>query len=178
MANNWKTLHGEPIPDIYHTIRDEVEKADENGWTIFAYVGTDGQDIGSKFTRFVQCIAIRRFDSVGVGKGGRVFYIRHMESRYWDMSTKLLREAELSINLAQKISPLFDELGVPFEVHADVNSYCGNDQQNKSNKIHDAVKGWVTGLGYKCKTKPYSFVATHAADRLTRSVKYRRNKNG
>lgn len=174
MANTWKTLDGVVISDIHDMLRSEIKKSNDNEWVSFAYVGTDGQDLSSRFTSFVQCIAIHRCDMDGIGKGGRVFYVRHTEKRYWDINSRLLREAELSIQLAQNISHIFKELHVPFEVHADVNSYAGDKNQNKSNQVHDVVKGWIAGLGFKCKTKPEAFVASIAADRHTRSVRHKK----
>jgi len=73
----WKTLEGVPVEDIYDAIRNDVESF--NG-TFFAYIGTDSQTIPSKgITVFVQCVAIHKCDENGIGKGGRVYYIKFPE---------------------------------------------------------------------------------------------------
>lgn len=168
---DWKTLEGKPINDIYEAIRDENKLASDSGGIVIAYVGTDGQNINNKWTSFVQCVALHRFDDCGCGKGGRVFYIRHLEKRYHNRAQRLLREAEISIKLGQKLEPIFNELGIPFEVHADVNSFAGNNNENKSNEVHDAVKGWIESMGWTCRTKPQAFVASIVADRHTRGIR-------
>lgn len=169
--NGWKTLAGADIENVQREIRNEYEKSIERDGHIFAYVGTDGQNIGTKATSFVQCVALHIFDDTGIGKGGRVYYIRHMEDPYKSMQQKLLREVELSINLAQKMEPLFDELGIPFEVHLDVNSDPGKYGQNKSNVVHDASQGWGESYGFTVKTKPDAFVASIVADYHVRGVR-------
>lgn len=173
--SDWKTLEGDHVESIYDEITKEVNSTDTNGGVVFAYIGCDGQNLGKSHTSFVQCVALHKFDASGIGKGGRVYYIRHLEKRYFNRQQRLLREAEISVNLAQKLEPLFTELDVPFEVHADVNSVPGKNKENKSNEVHDAVKGWIESMGWVCRTKPQAFVASIVADRHTRSVKCRKN---
>ena len=173
---SWKTLEGAHIEDIYSAIREENEKAVESGGAVIAYIGVDGQNLGSRGTSFVQCVAIHHYDDCATGKGGRVFYVRHIERRYNNRQQRLLREAELAIKLGQKMEPLFSELDIPFEVHADVNSYAGINNKNKSHEVHDAVKGWIESMGWVCKTKPEAFVASIVADRHTRGVKAKKNR--
>jgi len=172
----WKTLEGTPIEDVYEAIRTENQLALDSGGLLIAYVGTDGQNLGGRGTSFVQCVALHRYDDCASGKGGRVFYIRFVERRHENRAKRLLREAELSINLTQKLEPLFTELEIPFEVHADVNSYAGKNNENKSHEVHDAIKGWVESMGWICKTKPDAFVASIVADRHTRGIKIKKKK--
>lgn len=171
--SDWKTLEGSPVHDIYEAIKDEHATITSSGGVLIAYIGTDGQNLGNKGTSFVQCVALHhfhRYDENTIGKGGRVFYLRHVEKRYQVRSKRLLREAELSINLAQKLEPIFTELDIPFEVHADVNSYAGKRNENKSHEVHDVVKGWIESMGWTCKTKPDAFVASIVADKHTRGI--------
>ena len=143
---------------------------------LVAYVGSDGQNLGTRGTSFVQCVALHRYDDCATGKGGRVFYIRHVERHYTDRSSRLMREVEISINLTEKLAPLFEELDIPFEVHVDVNSVPGPNGENKSYTVHDAAKGWVESHGWVCKTKPDAFVASIIADRHTRGTKPKRGR--
>jgi len=165
---NWKTLEGKHIESIYDVVRETCELAIKNNGHVFAYVGTDSQNLGMKFTSFVQCVALHIFDDTGSGKGGRVFYVKHMETRYKQMNKRLLREVEISIKLAQKLEPMFNDLNVEFEIHADVNSFAGFNNENKSNEVHDTVKGWVEGVGMVCKTKPLACISSIVADKVVR----------
>ena len=170
--SGWRTLEGVPIADIYDAICAENKKVtDENGMLI-AYVGCDGQNIGRDYTSFVQCVALHNIKDTGRGAGGRVFFIRHLEKRYFERNRRLLREAEIAINLTQKLQPLLDELGIVFEVHADVNS----NPAYESNSVHDAIAGWIQSMGWECKTKPDAFVASIVADRHTRGCRFRKKK--
>jgi predicted RNase H-related nuclease YkuK (DUF458 family) len=173
MSTQWKTLDGARIESIYDQLRETFQEAYDNDEDCMVYVGTDSQNM-SRNTSFVQVVAVHIFRSTGTGSGGRVFYVRHLERRYTNRRERLLREAELSINLAQKINPVCEEYGIDFEVHADVHSSPGANGENKSYEVHDAVKGWIQGLGYECVTKPGAFVASIVADRHTRGVRSHR----
>lgn len=173
---DWKTLEGDEVEDIQLAIRKENQLALDSGGVIIAYIGTDGQNLGNRGTSFVQCVALHRYDDCASGKGGRVFYIRHIEKRYENRQQRLLREAEISIKLAQSLEPLFSELDIPFEVHADVNSYAGDRKQNKSHEVHDVVHGWISSMGWVCKTKPDAFVASIVADRHTRGTRPKKGR--
>jgi predicted RNase H-related nuclease YkuK (DUF458 family) len=173
---DWRTLEGDPVDDLYEAIRVENKLANDSGGMLMAYIGCDGQNLGTRGTSFVQCVALHRYDDCATGKGGRVFYIRFIERRYTNRQKRLLREAELAINLALTLKPLLQESNIPFEVHFDVNSYVGDHGENLSNDVHDVVKGWGESLGLPCKTKPEAFVASIVADRHTRGVRPKGNK--
>ena len=166
----WKTLTGEKIDSIYAWLEDTFRDAYDQNYDCMVYVGTDSQNVAAN-TSFVQVVAVHIIRDDGRGDGGRVFYVKHMERRYTSRPERLLREAELSINLAQKINPVCDEWGINFEVHADVHSDPGVNNQNKSHEVHDAVKGYVEGMGFVCKTKPEAWVASIVADYHVRGVR-------
>lgn len=166
--SDWHTLNGDDIPDVFEAIRDENKAVSDAGGMILAYIGTDSQNLGPKGTSFVQCVALHKYDDCMAGKGGRVFYIKFIERKHTSRNVRLLREAELSINLAQKLQPLFDELKIPFEVHLDINSYAGKNGENLSNEVHDRAKGWVESVGFLCRTKPSAFAASIISDRMVK----------
>lgn len=172
MSNGWRTLEGIPIDDIYVAIREEANRVESEGGDLVAYIGTDGQNIGREFTSFVQVVALHNIRESGSGGGGRVFFVRHLERGSRQRTDRLLREADLSIKLAQKMAPLFEELDIVFEVHADVNS----NPKWASHSVHDTVKGWIQSMGFECKTKPHAFVASIVADKHTRKVKFSKNR--
>lgn len=173
---SWRTLEGDEISDVYQALETEILDAYDHGDDIVAYVGTDSQNLGKKFTSFVQCIALHRIRETGTGAGGRVFFVRHLESRYVNRNKRLLREAELSIKLTQKIEPILTKHKVSFEVHADVNSDPGLNNENKSYEVCDTIFGWITGMGWVCKVKPAAWCASLVADKHTRGLSYNRRK--
>lgn len=179
--SKWKTLNGAKIESVYDKLEETFKYAYDNNYDCVVYIGCDSQNIGTK-TSFVQVVAVHIIRDSGRGDGGRVFYVRHVEKRYESRRNRLLREAELSIKLAQKINPVCEKWGINFEVHADVNSDPGINNENKSYEVHDAYLGWVRGMGYKCKSKPDAWVASIVADRHVRGFREprkikRRSKN-
>ena len=177
---SWQTLENEPIIDVYDAIIDENQKISEAGGQLYAYIGTDGQNLGNRGTSFVQCIVLHIVNESGIGKGARCFYIRFVERRHNVRFTRLLREAEVTIKLMNKVTPLFDELDIPWEVHVDINS----NPRWGSYEAYKVCKGWFEGLGVNAVFKPHAWVASIVADRHTRGTKpkagrpFGKRKNG
>jgi predicted RNase H-related nuclease YkuK (DUF458 family) len=169
---DWQTLENSPIENIHEAIRDHKDAADARGGQLVAYFGTDGQNLGRKATSFVQCVVLHMINDQDIGNGARVFYIRHTERRYGVRFTRLMREAEITIKLMNKVSPLFDELGIPWEVHVDINS----NPRWASYEAYKACKGWFEGFGVKAVFKPNAWVASIVADRHTRGVKPKKGR--
>jgi hypothetical protein len=171
--NHWHTLEGNSISSIYDFIEKEIEeKINQNCKTIL-YIGTDSQNIRDKWTSFVQVVCLHFIDKgTGIGIGGRVAYIRHVEALHTSNLRRLIREAEISINLAKSLEPIISKFDLDFEVHADVNS----DPKYESHAAYSTVYGWITSLGYNCVPKPGSWVASIVADRHTRKFSRKERK--
>lgn len=169
---SWRTLEGVPIENVFDAVEEEFKKAFAENNELRVYIGADSQNIGKWKTSFVQCIAIHFISPAGTGFGGRVFFVKHMEKRYQTLSSRLLRETELSINLAQKLEPVCEAWGLELEVHADVHS----DPAFKSHAVYNQVKGWIKGMGFKFVGKPNAFVASIVADRHTKGYRYHKDK--
>ena len=74
-----------------------------------------------------------------------------------DLWTRLWRETELSIDIAESIKK---SLNVIPEIDLDYNE----NENFKSNKLVNASKGLANSLGYKVNIKPHIQIATRAAD--------------
>ena len=133
--------------DIYEAIRNENTVASESNGLLVAYIGVDGQNLGQRGTSFVQCVALHKYDDCASGKGGRVFYVRHVERRYKSRNQRLLREAELAVKLAQKLEPLFTELEKPTTAAVILNlRQRGELSQNKIEGLTYFIAAAVPGL--------------------------------
>jgi len=154
----WRTLKGEVVEDVL----GEVLKATVGGQRI-VHVGCDSQQHGLH-TDFVTVIAL-----IKPGKGGRVFWTKERVPRFEVLRTRLLREVELSVNIAFKLSEILSE-DVELNVHVDVNP----DIKYKSAKFMKELVGYVQGCGFKALTKPNSFVAMHVCDHI---VKFKNNRD-
>ncbi len=74
-----------------------------------------------------------------------------------DMWSRLWKEAELSIEVAEWLSKQ-----IPLKIEIDMD-YNG-DESFQSHKLVSATKGWANSLGYKVNIKPNRQIATRAAD--------------
>ena len=142
----FKNIKGDKLDPVQHTI--EVLK---NYPYAEIHIGTDSQNINKK-THYTTVIAYR------LGTRG-VHYIFNKSNRklITDMWTRLWKEAELSIDVAEWLT---QKITLKVEIDMDYNS----DESFKSHKLISAAQGWANSLGYKVNIKPNNQIATRAAD--------------
>lgn len=153
----WRKLDGTRIK---HSIEDEVRKVivreKEAGYQLKVCIGTDSQVKGRE-TEFATVIVFIR-----KGRGG--FMYIHNETTTMKMSIKqrMLTEVAKSIELAYSLCNLFTLYGVDMEVHADINT-------NPAFKSNDALKeamGYILGMGFAFRAKPYAFASSSCANKI------------
>ena len=142
----FKNIKGERIDPVEHTL-----KIIRDYPTVKIHIGSDSQNIGKK-TKYATVIAYR-YGSRGV----HYILSRKNELLIKDMWTRLWKEAEMSIDIAQWLT---HQVSVRVEIDMDYNS----DENFKSSKLISATKGWANSLGYKVNVKPNNQIATKAAD--------------
>ncbi|MGB0509170.1 MAG: ribonuclease H-like YkuK family protein, partial [Schleiferiaceae bacterium] len=94
------------------------------------------------------------------GKGVHYILTKKREPIISDMITRLFKEAEDSIKVAEYLK----ENGVyqPITIDVDYNE----NEEHRSHKLIPMVKGWILGLGYQMNTKQNIQVASVAADHM------------
>ena len=142
----FKNIKGERIDPVEHTL-----KIIRDYPTVKIHIGSDSQNIGKK-TKYATVIAYR-YGSRGV----HYILSKKTELLIKDMWTRLWKEAEMSIDVAQWLT---HQVSVRVEIDMDYNS----DENFKSSKLISATKGWANSLGYKVNVKPNNQIATKAAD--------------
>lgn len=142
----FKNIHGYRLDPIKHTLNILKEYP-----YVQIHIGSDSQNIG-KSTKYATVIAYR-FGSRGV----HYILSKKDEILIKDMWTRLWKEAEMSIDVAEWLTR---QVSVKVEIDMDYNS----DENFKSNKLISATKGWANSLGYKVNVKPDNQIATKAAD--------------
>ena len=142
----FKNIKGERIDPVEHTL-----KIIRDYPTVKIHIGSDSQNIGKK-TKYATVIAYR-YGSRGV----HYILSKKTELLIKDMWTRLWKEAEMSIDIAQWLT---HQVSVKVEIDMDYNS----DENFKSSKLISATKGWANSLGYKVNVKPNNQIATKAAD--------------
>lgn len=93
-------------------------------------------------------------------KGGHVLYAKQRIPRIRDRWSRLWREVELSVALANELQ----EKGFPKAQFIDLD--LNPDPRYKSNDVVRAAVGLVESMGYKARTKPFSLCASYAADKV------------
>ncbi len=158
MKDCWKTGKREFIStkDMFQ-ILETVSKS--KGHKII--VGTDSVKLGYNFI-FTSAICVLNTEFYD----RRYFYIREKikDDIYLDLSRRLLKETEDSIEIALDIKNKFNAANI--EIHADVNE----SSKHLSSRYKNMIKGYISGCGFKVKTKPQSFVASSIADLHTRKT--------
>jgi uncharacterized protein len=154
---HWRKLDG---TQIKRSIEDEVRavlvREKEMGHELKVCIGTDSQ-VKGKETEFATVIVFIR-----KGKGG--FMYIHNETTRQKMSIKqrMLTEVSKSIEIAYALCRLFTIYNVDMEVHADINT-------NPNFKSNDALKeamGYIMGMGFVFKAKPYAFASSSCANKV------------
>jgi predicted RNase H-related nuclease YkuK (DUF458 family) len=142
----FKDIRGNIIDPIDHT-REILKK---NPF-VEVHVGTDSQSLAKK-TQYITVIAYK------YGNRG-VHYIlkKNGVPQIKDLWTRLWRETELSIDIAETIKK---SLNIIPQIDLDYNE----NENFKSNKLVNASKGLANSLGYKVNIKPHIQIATRAAD--------------
>jgi len=142
----FKNIKGERIDPVEHTLKILRDYP-----TVKIHIGSDSQNIGKK-KKYATVIAYR-YGSRGV----HYILSKKTELLIKDMWTRLWKEAEMSIDIAQWLT---HQVSVRVEIDMDYNS----DENFKSSKLISATKGWANSLGYKVNVKPNNQIATKAAD--------------
>ena len=81
---------------------------------------------------------------------------------YKNLKIKITEEVNLSVQAAQKV--LECAPGTDVEVHVDI----GTNKENKTRSMMNVVSGWVSGMGFGLKVKPYSWASSSIADNHTK----------
>lgn len=122
------------------------------------FIGCDSQTRG-QFTHYAIVIVLYT-----EGKGGKVIYAREKFPVIKDNFTKLWKEMEYSLQLADDLHAVGIQKSL-LTIDLDYNE----DKKYFSNRVLVAALGWATGLGYACRQKPYAASASHVADMIVKS---------
>jgi predicted RNase H-related nuclease YkuK (DUF458 family) len=144
---------------IKREIRDEIRAAlvreKEAGHALKVCIGTDSQVKGLA-TEFATVIVVIR-----KGKGGFMYILPESTRMKMSIKERMLREVAKSIEVAYSLSRLFTLYDVDMEVHADINTNPGF----KSNDALKEAMGYIMGMGFAFKAKPYAFASSSCANK-------------
>lgn len=126
-------------------------------------IGSDSQARrvnGKEFIDFVTALIVHR-----AGHGARYFWRKEKIQKKPILRDKIYTETQMSLSAAQELTPRLREkissAKFDFEIHIDVGPMGPTRDMIKE------VVGMVQGYGFKAKTKPDSWGASHVADKHT-----------
>lgn len=132
---------------------------------VYIIIGTDSQNFSD--TKMVSVIAV-----VAEGHGGIFFYEISHVNLIRNVSVKLQTETAASLTLAQRLVDRLEQdvkyevllMNCPLSIHVD----AGNSDKGKTKMLIPELVGWIKASGYEVKVKPYSFVASSIADKISK----------
>jgi len=165
----FKKIDGTRIDNVEKYVKD-WSKDNPYGKVI---IGCDSQMQGRRI-KYSIAIVMHHIDKWGGGHGAHVIFADVWEKRIAkspveEMPTKLWREAEYLLAVAQIVDGSDEMFKKRITLHLDYNSEAetGN-HANLSNRLFSSGLGYLTSLGYYTEGKPYAYVATHTADAFCR----------
>ena len=129
-------------------------------------VGTDSQNHSN--TKMVEVIAVHR-----KGRGGIYFYNIEYVPLITNLRQKINEETSRSLTVANALLDaleipllergyLIEGLNVTFQIHCDIGIH------GKTQTLIKEITKWVTGQGYCCLIKPYSYAASGIANKYSK----------
>jgi predicted RNase H-related nuclease YkuK (DUF458 family) len=151
---SWNT--GTGVLKTFDQILEEAKEHHLKSGTV--YIGTDS------FFRKDQCIFSNAICLYGADdqQGGRYFFkrIKFSKKQFPNLSIRMIKEAEQTINLAQQISENIPD--IKLELHLDISN---TEKGEGTSYLANMLIGYVKGSGFECKIKPDAFAAATIADK-------------
>lgn len=153
----WKKYSGKEIScalsdELDKTLEEELNK----GFHLKVCVGTDSQ-VYSDNVEFATVIVV-----VVEGNGAFMFVNKSVEKNYFSLRDRMIHEVAKSIDTAQMIRQVCEKHHIELEVHADINA----DPKHNSNIAYNEAMGYIKGMGFIFKSKPFAFASSSCANRL------------
>ena len=154
---SWKTYNGNPInapleKAVEETLVEEIAKGNE----MKICIGTDSQ-VKSQVTEFATVIVFVRKKC-----GGFMFVNKFKEIRKMGLKERMILEVSKSVETAYSLSSIINKYQIELEIHADINT----DPNFPSYQALKETMGYIMGMGYTFKAKPYAFASSQCADKL------------
>lgn len=156
-VNKWRNFSGkvfnEPITKL---VENAIIKEQESGHRLKIYVGSDSQVYKTHVNYGTVIVILRK------GKGGFMFIQNEKGTTKIGIKERMLREVALSVETAYLICDLLEKYNIELEVHADINT----DSRFESNVALKEAMGYILGMGFAFKAKPYAFASSSCADSI------------
>ncbi len=153
----WKKFDGTIIEiPLEKELEKRIVEEKANGHRLKVCIGTDSQ-VKQNFTEFATAIVFIREKS-----GGFMYFNNDFVKQPFSLKERMIAEVSKSIDIAYKLCSLFDLYDLEMEIHADINT----DPKFKSNDSLKEAMGYILGMGFSFKAKPYAFASSSCANKL------------
>lgn len=157
MEQQWQRLDGTAIRrPIEEEVRSVLARETAMGHALKVCIGTDSQ-VRAGTTAFATVIVFIR-----KGKGGFMYVLSDTSRQTMSVKERMLTEVGKSIEVAYNLCGLFTAYSVDMEVHADINT---NPNFKSNHALKDAM-GYIMGMGFAFRAKPYAFASSCCADKV------------
>ncbi|SDQ16507.1 hypothetical protein SAMN05421664_0828 [Chryseobacterium soldanellicola] len=153
----WQNMTGRIFQSsITELVEEAIIREQANGHRLKVCVGSDSHVYGDTISYATAVVCIRE------GKGAFAFIRKQKEIQTISIKERMLNEVNKSVEIAYAICSVLDTYGVEMEVHADINT----DPDCKSNVALKDAMGYILGMGYVFRVKPYAFASSNCADMM------------
>lgn len=153
----WRQMNGTAVLDELGTaVEKMILQEKKSGYRLKICIGTDSQVKGATTEYATVVVLIRE------GHGGRMLVHKSKEKQKISIKERLLKEVAMSIETAYSLITVLNQYDIALEVHADINS----DPQFKSQVSYAEAKGYILGMGFEFKAKPFAFASSSCANKM------------
>jgi predicted RNase H-related nuclease YkuK (DUF458 family) len=153
----WQNMDGkffrQPITQL---VEEAIIRELANGHKLTVCVGSDSHVYGEAINYATAVVFIRE------GKGAFTFIRKERAIQTISIKERMLNEVNKSVEIAYAIGSVLEMYNVEMEVHADIDT----DPEFKSNVALKDAMGYIMGMGYIFKAKPYAFASSNCADMM------------
>lgn len=155
--------------NLEQVVEDLLDFVGDSPYKLYrVIIGTDsrGRQQKNAVTEFVTAIVVHR-----VGHGGRYWWTKTKEHRYYSLPTRIYEEANLSVQIGRQVLEFLQKkLGRFYltekdrphiEIHTDIG------RQGPTRDLIKEVVGMIQGNGFEARIKPEAYGAAVVADRHT-----------
>lgn len=153
----WQNMTGKIFQKPIETLVEEAIIREQNlGHQLKVCIGSDSHVYGHEIQYATAIVFVRK------GKGAFTFIRKQKEFQKIGIKERMLNEVNKSVEIAYRIFEILEKYNVEMEVHADINT----DPDFKSNIALKDAMGYILGMGYVFKAKPYAFASSNCADMM------------
>jgi len=155
----WRRLNGSTIRrPITTEITEAIANEKQLGYDVKVCIGTDSQ-VKGRHTEFATVIVFVR-----KGKGAFMYISKDTSLQKMSIKQRMMVEVGKSIETAYALCDVFTRHNISMEVHADINT----SPNFKSNDALKDAMGYIMGMGFAFRAKPYAFASSSCANKAVR----------